>query len=763
MNARKQRTLAIQNMHCASCTQAVERALRQVDGVQSVRVSLVNEEAVIDSASDIDPVVLVEAVERAGYNARPVDRTASRRRNAVEDAAHQRTAARRRAVLAWVLSIPIVAWMVPDMVFGIAWPSTLGFHLGMLLLAVPVVLVAGGPTLSAGLRSLVQRSPTMDALIALGTIASLATGIVSVASQAGLGPRILNFAGVSAMIMAIHLTGRWIEAAARGRTSRSIQHLMALEPKSAHVERDGMEREISIDQVRVGDRMIVRPGERIPTDGVVVSGESYVDEALVTGESMPVQRGPGDAVVGATVNGNSLILVRATGVGEETFLAEVIRLVREAQGSKVPIQLLADRVTRIFVPLVLILSVATFFAWWAFPVVFGSVLQWARPVVPWVASGLSPVSQALYAAISVLIIACPCALGLATPTALMAGVGRGAENGILVRSGEAIQTLYRVGVVVFDKTGTLTEGRPAVTDVVALDASREEVLRLAASVERGSLHPLGVAILSAVAEAPPAAEDVEAVPGHGVRGRVDGAVVCVGRLGWLSERGTGTEASAAAERRLVDEAKTVIGVAVEGRGLIGVIGVADRVKPGARQAVEELRALGVRSVLLTGDNVRTAEAVARAVGIDDVMADVRPAEKLDAVERLSQSGELVAMVGDGVNDAPALKAANVGIALGSGTDVAIEAADVVLVSPDIAGVARAVRLARATFRKIRQNLAWAFLYNLVAMPAAVIGLLHPLIAETAMALSSINVVTNASRLRRARLTRVPRRKARSTS
>ena len=748
--------LRIEGMHCAACAHAVEEALRGVPGVTSASVNPVTEEAIVQAASGVGLDALREAVERAGYRvgiARP-RREPLRREEVLQDGERRLALARRRMAIAWAFTVPIVAWMIPEMALGTMWPSPLVFHLGMALLAVPVLFGAGLPTLRAGARAALRLSPTMDTLIALGTGASFATGLAAIGVEfAGLAHLpVHDYAGVAAMIMAIHLTGREIEALAKGRASQAIQRLLSLAAKSARVVRDGAEVEVPIEAVAVGDLLVVRPGEKVPADGIIEAGASHVDESIVTGESMPVRRGPGDRVVGATVNGEGLLCVRATGVGEETFLAQVIRLVEEAQGTKVPIQAFADRVTAVFVPVILGIALLTLVLWLVAPGPLSVVVRAAAGVLPWVDLHLSGASLALVAAIAVLVIACPCALGLATPTALMVGSGVGAQNGILFRSGEALQTLAGATTIVFDKTGTLTEGKPGVTNLVpAPGIAEEDLLRAAARVEIGSEHPLGRAVVREARErgmSVGGGEGVEAIPGQGVRGTVGGEVVLVGTASLLSEEGIDVAPLRDAVGRLEGEAKTVVFVGVVGRGLLGAIAIADRVRDGAREAVASLAALGLLPVIVTGDNEATARAIARTVGIDEVVSGVLPQGKVAEVERLQKEGRVVAMIGDGINDAPALKAANVGMAVGTGTDVAIEAADVALARGDLEAAVRAVRLARATFRTIRQNLFWATFYNAVAIPAAVLGLLHPAVAEAAMALSSVNVVTNSLRLRR---------------
>ncbi|MFW6200002.1 MAG: heavy metal translocating P-type ATPase [Gemmatimonadota bacterium] len=753
-------TLEIGGMHCSACSSAVERALKGVEGVSSAGVNLTTERAVVEyTEGAVDEEVLRQAVKEAGYQVREAGPARARsrtqkERERLQEAGKAVGEARRKMLWAWALTIPIVAWMIPEMAFGIMWPSELSYHAGMILLAGPVLFLWGRDTLVGGFRSLLRGSPNMDALIALGSTAAFVTGFVTVAHHLGFAPRLLNYSGVAAMIMAFHLTGRFIESRARGRTSSAIQKLLSLEARSARVLRDGSEVEVPIEEVSVGDVMMVRPGEKIPADGVVASGRSSVDESIATGESMPVTKEEGDEVIGATVNKEGVLRVRATGVGEDTFLANVIRMVEEAQATKVPIQEFADRVTAVFVPTILVVAAGTFLAWVLAPDFFRGVAAWASGYLPWVDPSLGTASLALFAGIAVLVIACPCALGLATPTALMVGTGMGAERGILIRTGEAIQTLREIDVVVLDKTGTITRGEPGVTDVrAAAHWSEDEILALAGVAEAGSEHPLGEAIVTHARERfgesilrLGQAEDFEAVTGKGVRARIDGRTVVVGSSRLMEDEGVRTGSMAEELGRLEDEARTAVYVGVDGE-LAGIVAVADRVKEDSAYAVAELKALGMETAMVTGDNERTARAIARDVGIDRVLAGVLPGQKVDEIRRLQDQGLRVAMVGDGINDAPALKQADVGIAIGTGTDIAIESADVTLVEGRLTAVVRAVRLSRETFRKIRQNLFWAYAYNVVAIPVAVLGMLHPAIAEAAMAFSSVTVVTNANRLR----------------
>ncbi|MBC7255146.1 MAG: copper-translocating P-type ATPase, partial [Chloroflexi bacterium] len=613
--------------------------------------------------------------------------------------------------------------------------------------ALPVLLWPGYATFRSAWNAVRHGHANMDVLIAMGTAASWASGPLSFALP------VSSYAGVAAMIMAIHLTGRYIEASAKGRASQAIRKLLQLGAKTAFILIEGREYEVPLAHVKVGDVMIVRPGAKIPTDGIVLAGESTVDESMATGEAMPVPKKPGDEVIGATVNQGGLLQVRATRVGADTFLAQVIRMVEEAQGTKVPIQEFADRVTAVFVPIVLGLAVLTALLWGLGSTPLRGLLTAVQGILPWVDPGLSTLTLALAATISVLVIACPCALGLATPTALMVASGMGAEHGILIRQGAAIQAMREVKAIVFDKTGTLTEGRPMVTDWVPLGVPEVELQRLAASAERGSEHPIGRAIVAGAEHRGIALQDPEtlqAMQGQGIVARIAGQEVLVGSARFLQERGIAIQPAEEHLARLEGEAKTTVLVACDGV-LIGLVAVADPLKKEAPEVIRALQALGLQVAMITGDHVRTAEAIAREAGISHVVAGVLPEGKVAALRRLRETFGMVAMVGDGINDAPALAQADVGIAIGTGTDIAIEAADITLVRGDLRGVVSAVKLARAAFRKIRQNLFWAFFYNLIMIPLAMLGFMHPVLAEIAMASSSITVVTNANLLRRVRL------------
>lgn len=736
-------TLNIAGMTCASCAAHVERALRKLPGVLEANVNLATERAAVTYVSGLSSLAdFRRAVADAGYQV--VEQPAAAEKEPEDEVERRLRQARRRMVTAWAFTAPLILWMLPEMLFGIMWPSHTLFNLGMVLLALPVLLWAGRRTYRSGLTAALHGYANMDTLISLGTGVSLLSGLASFFFP------VANYAGVSAMIMAFHLTGRYVEEMAKGRASRAIRKLLELGAKTARVLRDGQEVEVPIAEVRVGDVMLVRPGEKIPTDGRILEGESAVDESMATGESMPVNKRPGDEVIGATINQEGLLKVEATRIGKETFLAQMVKLVEQAQSSKVPIQEFADRVTSVFVPVVLGIALLTGLAWLAFPNAMSALVR-AGSFLPWVNPHLGLATLAIVSTVAVLVIACPCALGLATPTALMVGSGLGAEHGILIRSGEALQRLQDVRLIVLDKTGTITKGKPEVTDILPMSGHEaREVLRKAASAEQGSEHPLGRAVVArAQAEGLrlAAPQAFQALRGRGVVAEIEGHEVLVGSRTLISERGLGLASLEESLQRLEEDGKTAMLVAEDGE-IIGILAVADALKEDSALAIRELERLGLRTAMITGDNRRTAEAIARQVGVEHVVAEVLPEGKVAEVRRLRERFGPVAFVGDGLNDAPALAQADVGIALGTGTDIAIEAGDVTLVRGHLTGVVEAINLSRATLRKIKQNLFWAFFYNVIMIPLAVIGWMHPLLAEVAMATSSVTVVTNANLLRR---------------
>jgi P-type Cu+ transporter len=743
-------TYSVGGMTCASCASHVQKALSKVPGVLDANVNLATDKATVSLVPGmVDLPTLRAAVTAAGYELTEPKVDLGAAEAAQEDEAELKMAeARRRMWIAWAFTSIIVVWMLADMLMHMMWPSELAHNLGMILLALPVLVWVGRHTFKSGIRAALHGYANMDTLIALGT------GVSFLSGPASFFAPVANYAGIAAMIMAFHLTGRYVEESAKGRASKAIRKLLELGAKTASVERNGREVEVAIDQVVIGDVMIVRPGEKIPTDGVVVSGESAVDESMATGESMPVTKREGDEAIGATVNQEGLLRIRTTRVGKDTFLAQVIKLVEEAQGTKVPIQAFADKVTSVFVPIVIAIAVLTLVARFALPGVTQSLTELGA-FLPWVDPSLSPLTLAIVSMVAVFVIACPCALGLATPTALMVGSGMGAEHGILIRSGAAIQSLKDVRIVVFDKTGTITKGKPEVTDIVPVNGFHERVvLRAAASAEQGSEHPLGRAIVlggEGLGLALGTPNEFRAFPGRGIAATIDGERVLVGSRRLMAEEGIEVADLESAMRLLESDGKTAMLVAIQGT-LAGVIAVADTVKADSANAIAELHRLGVETAMITGDNRRTAEAIARLVHIDHVLAEVLPDGKVDEVRRLQDTYGVVGFVGDGINDAPALTQANVGLAIGTGTDIAIEASDVTLVRGELTGVVEAINLSRATFRKIKQNLFWAFFYNVVMIPLAVVGWMHPVLAEIAMATSSISVVTNANLLRHTKIT-----------
>jgi len=739
------RTLQIDGMHCASCVNTIDQFLRDVPGVLEATVNLATEKATVTHVAGIvEWRDLVRAVRDAGYDVEGKRENDADAPSATEKAEQTVERARRKMWLSWAFTAPIILWMIPEMLFGVAWPSETIYDLGMIALAAPVLAWTGYETYRSGVKALFGGTANMDSLIVLGTVFAFLTGPASFVIA------VANYAGVAAMIMAFHLTGRYVEASAKGRASEAIRKLMEMEATTATVLRDGEEIEVPVEEVRVGDVMVVRPGEKIPTDGEIVEGESAIDESMATGESMPVPKEPGDEVIGATVNQDGRLKVEATRVGGDTFLSQVVDLVEEAQGTKVPIQNLADRVTGVFVPVIIGIALLTFALWLVAPTLMQPLVE-VGAFLPWVQPGLGTLTLAIGSMVAVFVIACPCALGLATPTALMVSSGLGAEHGVLIRSGEAIQTLKDVGVIVLDKTGTITRGEPELTDLEALgDFDEALLLRLVAGAERGSEHPLGRAIVRYAEDKEgrvlPEPSNFEAVRGKGIRARVDDREVLVGTRRLLREEGVDVGPATERLKALENEGKTAMLAAIDGH-LAGLVAVADALKDDSAAAIAALHDLGLETAMITGDNERTARAVAERVGIDRVLAEVLPDEKTDEVKRLQEEHERVAFVGDGINDAPALTQADVGLAIGTGTDIAIESSDVTLVRGELSSVVEAIRLSRATFRTIKQNLFWAFGYNVLMIPLAVIGWMHPVLAEIAMATSSVSVVANANRLR----------------
>jgi Au+-exporting ATPase len=733
-----ERELAIEGMTCASCVARVERALLGVPGVTAATVNLATESARVEGIAD--PAALVAAVTAAGYGAQLAG---SKAEPATERREREADDLRRDLILAAVLTLPVFALemgshMIPAVHHWVM--GTLGTGTSWLIQFLLTTLVLAGPGrrfFLRGIPALLKGAPDMSSLVAVGSGAAWAYSTLATFLPGLMPPgAVAVYFEAAAMIVTLILLGRLLEARAKGRSSEAIARLVALQPAIAHLRRDGQLVDVPLAEVRLGDVLELRPGERVPVDGRVVSGASWVDEAMVTGEPVPVEKAAGARVIGGTVNQTGALVIEAVAVGSDTMLARIIRMVEAAQGGKLPIQALVDRVTLWFVPVVMGLAALTFATW----LIFGPA-----PALP----------MALVNGVAVLIIACPCAMGLATPVSILVGTGRGAELGILFRKGEALQALQGVSVVAFDKTGTLTEGRPVLTGFHPADGeTKDALLPILAAVEAQSEHPVARAIVAAADGMDlPKAEGFLAKPGHGVSARVGGAEIALGSAREMGNRGIDIQAFAALAERLADRGESPVYAARDGKA-VALVAVADAVKPTTPEAIARLKALGLRLAMISGDNARTARAIARDLGIDEVVAEVTPEGKVAALHDLKAQGTL-AFAGDGINDAPALAEADVGIAMGTGTDVAIEAADVVLVSGRLPALADAIGLSRATMRNIRQNLFWAFAYNAALIPVAAgvlypaFGiLLSPVLAAGAMALSSVFVLTNALRLKR---------------
>ena len=743
------KTFSIRGMHCASCVMTIERALKKIDGVSDAIVNLATAKATVEyNPAIVDDNHLFSAVANVGYQAMINEELKSEDETKREDD-KELGRLRVKVVISLFLGFLIVWGSFPGLMNTA--PIILQNFMVQLLLATPVQFWAGWSFYRAAFSALKHRTANMDTLVIIGTTVAYGYSVIvtifpRVVESIGITP--LPYFDVATIIIGLILLGRYFEAKAKAGTSQAIRKLIGLQAKTARVIRDGKEIDIPINQVAAGDIIRVRPGEKIPVDGIIEEGESSIDESMVTGESMPVDKAKGDIIVGATINKTGSFTFKATKVGQETMLAQIIKLVQEAQGSKAPIQRLADLVSSYFVPAVIMLAILTFVVWYDF--------------------GPDPaLTFAILNTVAVLIIACPCAMGLATPTAIMVGTGKGAENGILIKDAESLETAHKINTIIFDKTGTLTKGRPEVTDIILVQnlnlksknensgLSQNQALILAASIEKGSEHSLAEAIVNESRKRNLAfltVSQFRAIPGQGVEGVVDGKRVALGNRRFMEKENITLVSTQAGIERLENEGKTVMMLVFDGK-LVALIAVADTLKETALSAVKQLQKFGIEVAMITGDNQRTASSIARKVGINRVLAEVLPDQKEAEVKKIQAEGKIVAMVGDGINDAPALAAANVGIAMATGTDVAIESAGITLLHGDISKVVKAVLLSKATMRGIKQNLFWAFIYNIIGIPVAagifypIFGwLLNPVLAAMAMAFSSISVVLNSLRI-----------------
>jgi len=726
----------VEGMHCASCVMNVEKSLSKIKGVKHVSVDLATKSARISYEGNIPFEEFATVVQNIGYQLLQQEE-----KNAEEAFARKE---KIRLVLSWVFTLPIAILMLLSMVFHISiLPEMTLMYINVFVSGI-VIFVIGSPVIRATLLSFKNLFFTMDSLIGIGTIASFSTGILHL-----LGSSIEDFSVVGAMIMSINHIGNYLKELSTGRASEAIRKLLELGAKHAHLITEDGTLDVPVESLHVGDKVLVKPGEKIPSDGIILDGTTTIDESLATGESLPVDKQKGSPVIGATINLSGAIVVRIEKVGKDTFLSQVIKLVEEAQASKVPIQELADKVTSFFVPVILVLSIISFVMWYFFPQYGQSIRSFFAPLLPWITPEGDRLSLALFAAIATLVIACPCALGLATPTALMVGMGKAASHGILIRKGEAIQRMKDINTLVLDKTGTITEGKPVVSDVIA--GNEDRLFTTAYALESLSEHPLAKAIVAFLSPLqttqPLKVTNFTSFPGKGVHGIINDIHTFAGSIAFLEEQGiTIPENIQDNLHALLAEGKTLVSIATE-KEWIGAFALADAIKKDSQKAIQFLHSLGLTIIMLTGDNKKSAAAIAGKVGIDHYEAELLPEDKIAAIRKLQSNGKVVAMVGDGINDAPALKQADVGIAIGSGTDIAIESADITLVGGSLLGVYEAIVVSRKTFEKIRQNLFWAFFYNGIAIPLAMFGILHPIIAELAMAMSSITVVTNSLSLR----------------
>jgi len=716
INIIKKITLSVQGMHCAACAVTIEKELNKKRGVKKASVNFASEKAIIDFDSKIiDINDLIKTIEKAGYKAS-------------EDVFDKEKEAREKEIqklkLLFILS---AALSIPIFLISMFFMEIPNRNLILFILATPVQFIVGYKFYRNTFTALKNKSADMDTLIALGTSAAYFYSVITTFFIKGD-----VFFETSSLLITFVMLGRLLESVTKGKTSEAIKKLMKLSPKTAKVIRNKKEIEIPIDEIKVNDIIIVKPGERIPVDGIVLSGYSSVDESMITGESIPVEKKKGDEVVGATINKHGVLEFKATKVGADTVLSQIIKIVEEAQMSKAPIQRFADKISSYFVPAVVLIALVTFLFWYF----SGSIFTFA-----------------LMTSVAILVIACPCALGLATPTAIIVGTGKGAEKGILIKGGETLENVQRLTTIVFDKTGTLTIGEPKVTDIANFgEYKKNQILKYAAIAEKNSEHPLGEAIINKAKNKKikiPNAKSFRAIPGHGVIARYKNKIILLGNRKLMKKNKIDITFIKEKIEKFENQGKTAMMVAIN-KKIIGIIAVADTLKKHSKKAVKELQKMNKEIIMITGDNERTANAVARQVGIDNVLAEVLPEDKSNEIKKLKKVGKVVAMVGDGINDAPALAESDIGIALGSGTDVAIETGSIILIKDDIRDVVNAIKLSEKTMRKIKQNMFWALFYNVVSIPIAAAGLLNPVIASAAMAFSSVSVVTNSLLLKRSK-------------
>ena len=736
----KDYTFKVEGMTCSACANRVERVTQKIEGVELAVVNFATEKLTIKLDADVASYGQVKAaVEKAGFQLVSEEDTIKGEEKKHDEASKLLI----RFIISLIFAVPLLIISMGHMV-GMPLPHLIdpmmnpfNFGIVQLILTLPVVM-AGYKFYQVGIKNLIQLSPNMDSLIAIGTLTAFFYSVFGIykITQGDASYAMHLYFESAAVILTLITLGKYLEAVSKGKTSQAIKALMGLAPKTATIERNGRELEVPIEEVVVGDLVLVKPGEKLPVDGEVIEGSTAIDESMLTGESIPVEKTVGSLVIGASINKTGFIKYKATKVGRDTALSQIVKLVEDAQGSKAPIAKMADIISAYFVPIVIGLAILS--------------------SVAWLLAGETGVF-ALSIFISVLVIACPCALGLATPTAIMVGTGKGAEYGVLIKGGEALETTHKLSTLIFDKTGTITEGKPKVTDIVTTNLSEEQLLIYAASAEKGSEHPLGEAIVRAAIDRGYQLCELQsfnAIPGHGIEVGIQGKQMLLGNKKLMIEKTIDVSSLSETSDQLAYDGKTPMYMAIDGQ-LAGIIAVADTVKESSKKAIETLHQMGIKVAMITGDNQKTADAIARQVGIDLVLAEVLPADKANEVKKLQETGVKVGMVGDGINDAPALAQADIGIAIGSGTDVAIESADIVLMKSDLMDVSTAIKLSKATIRNIKENLFWAFAYNVLGIPVAM-GLLHllggpllnPMIAAAAMSLSSVSVLLNALRLRR---------------